>query len=160
MKEIINMNYNSAVCGPQRTTGPTQAAAIAPWPPRWLEARRNAPKTLPPLTHTTEPTETAPTPTVTSRCLSADDKADHSDTQRNWPDEMATLVRWFATAALPTEAFLLYPWRRVTDPAQFYEALRRDIAQGPSGPRARHGTLQVELEQLRTLFGQEEQNSG
>ena len=46
---------------------------------------------------------------------------------------------------LPTAPFKLQPWAVVTNPARWLEDLRREVARGPSGARARLGALQSDL---------------
>ena len=76
-----------------------------------------------------------------------------ADSPRTWNAEAAELVTWFQNAgdSLPVEPFDLCSGCRVVEPARFYAALRTEIATGPTGPRARLGTLQVDLRRLRDL---------
>ena len=68
-----------------------------------------------------------------------------------WDSETAELIRWFSGAEPPTKPFELSKGVTVANPAHFWEALRRDIAAGPRGPRARYGALQQDLRRLADL---------
>ena len=74
-----------------------------------------------------------------------------ADSPGTWNAEAVELVTWFQNAGdgLPVEPFDLCSGCRVVEPARFYAALRSEIATGPTGPRARLGTLQVDLRRLR-----------
>ena len=76
-----------------------------------------------------------------------------ADSPGTWNAEAAELVTWFQTAgeSLPVEPFDLCSGCRVVEPARFYASLRTEIATGPTGTRARLGTLQVDLRRLRDL---------
>ena len=76
-----------------------------------------------------------------------------TDSPGTWNAEAAVLVTWFQNAGdcLPVEPFDLCSGCRVIEPAQFYASLRAEIATGPTGPRARLGTLQVDLRRLRDI---------
>lgn len=78
-----------------------------------------------------------------------------ADPRELWPSSTRPLVDFLmhGGADLPTTGFRLYPGSLVTDPAAWLESLRRDVARGPDGPRARLGTLQQDIYQLRQLFG-------
>jgi hypothetical protein len=65
------------------------------------------------------------------------------------------LVEWISSAALPADPFVLDAARTVGDPATFFTTLRRDVEQGPGGPRARTGALQADLRLLKEWFGRE-----
>jgi hypothetical protein len=67
-------------------------------------------------------------------------------------DEDQILIDWFLTAALPTEAFNLDCARRVTDPAKFFDSLRREVAGRQSSPRWRCGATQADLRSLKLLL--------
>ena len=56
----------------------------------------------------------------------------------NWMPQMESLVEWFQENRdrLPQQAFKMGPGDWVVDAGRFYEALERDIAVGPDGPRA------------------------
>ncbi len=68
-----------------------------------------------------------------------------------WDTEMLTLIRWFLDTHPPTEPFELSKGVTVIRPALWWTALRRDIAAGPRGPRARYGALQEDLRRLKGL---------
>ena len=74
----------------------------------------------------------------------------------NWDEEMSVLVDWFFETAPPAKPFRLKPGVEVENPKKFYEALRKDIAQGVEGARARTGALQDDLRALFDLFSNEE----
>ena len=76
-----------------------------------------------------------------------------ADSPGTWNAEAAELVTWFQTAgeSLPVEPFDLCSGCRVVEPARFYASLRTEIATGPTGTRAKLGTLQVDLRRLRDL---------
>ena len=76
-----------------------------------------------------------------------------ADSPGTWNAEAAELVTWFQNAgdSLPVEPFDLCSGCRVVEPARFYASLGTEIATGPTGPRARLGTLQVDLRRLRDL---------
>ena len=78
---------------------------------------------------------------------------------RRWGDA-AEAVAWFLASEPPSEAFVLRwcdrgirPAVTITDPEAFWHYLARDVAQGPTGPRARYGALQDNLKRLHGLFG-------
>ena len=68
-----------------------------------------------------------------------------------WPAEVKTLVDWFLTATTQEAPFQLNSCTRVINSELFYAALRREIERGPSGARARYGTLQGDLVDLAKL---------
>lgn len=76
------------------------------------------------------------------------------DSPATWGAEAAELVAWFQNAggSLPVEPFDLCSGCRVVEPARFYASLRSEIATGPTGPRARLGTLQADLRRLRKMM--------
>ena len=76
-----------------------------------------------------------------------------ADSPATWNAEAAELVTWFQNTGdrLPVEPFDLCSGCRVVEPTRFYAALRSEIACGPTGPRARLGTLQVDLRRLRDI---------
>ena len=76
-----------------------------------------------------------------------------ADSPATWNAEAAELVTWFQNAGdrLPVEPFDLCSGCRVIEPARFFAVLRSEIASGPTGPRARLGTLQVDLRRLRDI---------
>jgi hypothetical protein len=69
-----------------------------------------------------------------------------------WSPEVQSLVDWFLTINPPPEPFYLENHLHVLDPAKFFDVLRHEIKSGPSGPRARMGTLQSDLRQLKEYF--------
>jgi hypothetical protein len=70
----------------------------------------------------------------------------------SWPPEVQYLIDWFMTLDTPTEPFYLAPHIRVINPEKFFASLKREIATGPTGPRARMGTLQSDLQSLESYF--------
>jgi len=66
-----------------------------------------------------------------------------------WSLEMQSLVEWFMMQEAPVEPFYLEPHQRVLDPVKYFHSLRQDIATGPTGARAKYGTLQDDLRKLR-----------
>jgi hypothetical protein len=66
-----------------------------------------------------------------------------------WPSKDQSLLDWFLTLEAPTEPFYLEPHRHVVGPAKFFSALRMDITAGPAGPRAKMGSLQSDLRELK-----------
>ncbi len=76
-----------------------------------------------------------------------------ADSPTKWNTNAAELVAWFQNAGdcLPVEPFDLCSGCRVIEPARFFAVLRSEIASGPTGPRARLGTLQVDLRRLRDI---------
>ena len=75
-----------------------------------------------------------------------------TDVQFSWPSDIQFFIDWFLSLAPPPEPFNLEPHVHVLDPAKYFEALRREIETGPSGPRARMGTLQSDLRKLKAHF--------
>lgn len=69
-----------------------------------------------------------------------------------WFDEtMAELIAWFENATLPEQPFQLSPWEKITNPSGYYDALRRDITAGPTGPRARFDAVKSDLQRLKAF---------
>lgn len=66
-----------------------------------------------------------------------------------WPAETRTLIERFLISPIPEAPFQLNACARVINAELFYAALRRDIAAGPTGPRARTGALQGDLKELQ-----------
>ena len=67
-----------------------------------------------------------------------------------WPRDAAAFALLLAPDDLPIP-FDLRPGVKVIDAARFLAQLRRDIALGPRGPRARFGALQGDLVRLRDV---------
>ena len=78
-----------------------------------------------------------------------------SDPKVVWHPVVQSLVDWFLTLTPPMESFYLEPHLRIVDPVKFFQSLRREIETGPIGPRARLGTLQWDLRNLKTYFSDE-----
>lgn len=70
-----------------------------------------------------------------------------------WEGEMAELVAWFLATSLPAEPFAWPDAGAVSDPAEFYSALRAEIALGPAAERAASGALLADLRRLHEMFG-------
>jgi hypothetical protein len=66
----------------------------------------------------------------------------------SWPSDIQSLIDWFLTLVPPPEPFYLADHIKVIDPIKFFEKLRSEIEAGPTGPRARLGTLQSDLRAL------------
>ena len=79
---------------------------------------------------------------------------DGSDSPPGWGDATAA-VAWFASWTPPAEPFQLKPGITILDPHRWRQSIAADIAQGPSGPRARYGALQDDLRRLHELFGED-----
>ena len=69
-----------------------------------------------------------------------------------WPLEDQYLVDWFIELEAPTEPFYLEAHRHIVNPVKFFSALRMDITAGPAGPRAKMGTLQCDLRELKAYL--------
>ena len=69
-----------------------------------------------------------------------------------WDAETHHLIEWFLRTSAPARPFQLCRGVFVARPAHFWEALRRDLRAGPSGPRARYGALQHDLRRLAALM--------
>lgn len=70
----------------------------------------------------------------------------------SWSPETQPLIDWFIKLEPPAEPFYLEPHIRVRNPAKFFATLQREIETGPSGPRARMGTLQSDLRKLKAYI--------
>ncbi len=69
-----------------------------------------------------------------------------------WDAEMLTLIRWFLGTHPPSAPFELSRGVTVLKPALWWTSLRRDLAAGPRGPRARYVALQQDLRRLAALM--------
>ena len=69
-----------------------------------------------------------------------------------WDSEMARIIEWFLTIEPPSRPFELCQGVTVARPALWWIAIRQDIAEGPSGPRAYTGALQADLRKLWSYF--------
>ena len=72
-----------------------------------------------------------------------------------WDSEMARLIEWFLITEPPSQPFEISRGVTVAHPAIWWVAIRQDIAEGPSGPRAYTGALQADLRKLWTYFNEE-----
>ena len=79
--------------------------------------------------------------------------AGHADKRGAWDAETTRLIEWFQRTTPPARPIELCRGVVVARPALWWTALKRDIADGPSGPRARYGALQQDLRRLAELFG-------
>ncbi len=76
-------------------------------------------------------------------------------TEETWDTETLTLIKWFLGTHPLAEPFGLCRGVTVLKPALWWTAMRRDIAAGPGGPRARYGALQQDLRRLAALMKRE-----
>lgn len=67
--------------------------------------------------------------------------------------ERKELLDWFRAQEPEKEPFRLCPWIQVMDPVKFYDSLKMDLKDGPSGPRANTGAFFAELELYRKAKG-------
>ena len=86
------------------------------------------------------------------KSLTRDNRVPIINVDETWPAKTQSLVDWFLTLDPPPEPFYLENHLHVLDPAKFFDTLRHEIESGPSGPRARTGTLQSDLRQLKEYF--------
>lgn len=70
-----------------------------------------------------------------------------------WPPEDQMIIDWFKAAPRIEDPFDLTPHIHISDPEKFYAALERDVAAGPTGPRARYGVLMAYLRKLQMISG-------
>ena len=69
-----------------------------------------------------------------------------------WPAAAADFALLLTPDDLPRPPFRLNPWTEVRDAGKMLQWLRADVRRGPSGPRARYGALQRDLEELRRFL--------
>jgi hypothetical protein len=69
-----------------------------------------------------------------------------------WPTSTLSLLEWFRAQTRQDSPFELNAHTTVVDAGLFYAALQRDIAAGPSGPRARTGALECDLADLKRIL--------
>ncbi len=81
-----------------------------------------------------------------------DHKPDVMAALAEWGDAAAA-VAWFGSWAPTAEPFQLKPGITILDPQRWRQSIAADMAQGPSGPRARYGALQDDLRRLHKRFG-------
>jgi len=72
------------------------------------------------------------------------------------PPEIQALFEWFTTLDPPSAPFHLEAHQHIVDPVKFFMTLRREIEASQTGPRAKLGTLQSDLQKLRAYFANEE----
>ena len=82
-----------------------------------------------------------------------------SERSNDWPAALADFVLLLAPDDLPVEPFELNPWTTVVDRGEFLRWLQADIRRGHTGPRARLGSLQTDLRQLRERLRDLPQNA-
>ena len=75
-----------------------------------------------------------------------------------WPGAAADFCLLLTADDLPAAPFKLNPWTEVRDAGTMLRWLRADILRGPSGPRARLGTLQADLLELQRFALQAAEN--
>ena len=73
-------------------------------------------------------------------------------TSRQWGIEMQELIEWYRATPKPTGPFYLENHQHIMDPEKFFSSLRQEIQTGPTGPRARMGALQSDLQKLKAYF--------
>lgn len=64
---------------------------------------------------------------------------------------MSDLIKWFENAELPDQPFQLSSCENIIDPSGYYDALRRDIAEGSKCPRGRFDTVKGDLARLKAF---------
>ena len=74
--------------------------------------------------------------------------AGHADKRGAWDAETARLIEWFMRTPPPAQPFELCRGVVILKPALCLTALKRDIAEGPNGPRARYGAVLSDLKRL------------
>ena len=70
----------------------------------------------------------------------------------SWSPEIKSCIDWFLALEPPAEPFFLQDHVYVLNPVKFFESLRKEIGNGPTGIRARLGTLQSDLIALKAKF--------
>jgi len=85
--------------------------------------------------------------------LSSAEKIDYGPNRKpQWPSKIEELIAGFKRLDRPVAPFYLELHRWIIDPEKFFQALDRDIDQGPMGPRARMGTLQSDIRKMKIYF--------
>lgn len=79
-----------------------------------------------------------------------------TQSSREWNREMQDLIEWYMAIPKPTGSFYLERHQHVVDTGKFFESLKLEIQTGPTGPRARTGALQSDLQRLKGYFSGEE----
>jgi len=74
--------------------------------------------------------------------------AGHADKRGAWDAETARLIEWFMRTPPPRRPIELCKGVVIANPALWWTALMRDIADGPGGPRACCGAMQADLKRL------------
>ncbi len=114
--------------------------------------QRNAGGTEPQNSGTRSGTEAWNNGPLTERSGGSPEAVEKDFPGKDWDSETVALVEWFERTPAPAQPFRLAPGVFVARPAHFWEALRRDIAAGPNGPRTVYGSLQKDLRRLAALF--------
>jgi len=70
-----------------------------------------------------------------------------------WDAETTLLIEWFMRTPPPAKPSDLYQGVVILKPALWWTALKRDIAEGPKGPRAHYGAVQSDLKRLARVMG-------
>ena len=70
----------------------------------------------------------------------------------HWPAALADFVLLLVPGDLPAPPFLITPAVQIVSRERFLNWLKADIYRGPTGPRARWGALQSDLQRLRDLL--------
>ena len=77
-----------------------------------------------------------------------------------WDAETARLIEWLQQTPPPAKPFELCRGVVILKPALWWTALKRDIAEGPGGPRAHYGAVQADLRRLARAMRAWAQNQG
>ena len=76
----------------------------------------------------------------------------HPPCELAWDEETARLIEWFMRTPPPSRPFEICGGVVIANPALWWTALMRDIAEGPKGPRARYGAVQSDLQRLENCL--------
>ena len=70
---------------------------------------------------------------------------------KEWDPATGAAVEWFLASAPPALPFELQCGVTIAEPARYWAYIRKSIAAGPGGARARYGALQNDLRLLHEL---------
>jgi hypothetical protein len=76
--------------------------------------------------------------------------------QIGWDLETADLSAWLEKVSVPSEEIRLDSRLKVIEPERFISQLKREALQGPTGPRARSGVLQLHLRRYKEAVQRQE----